>query len=126
MFQSSGGLFKQIAGVNFTWHETTLTLPPAADYAALKASLLEAVNGVVAQYRPEIERQAREIARTSPSDSMRDATPYVQLHFAPGGVEALVRYPVPLEHAAHIDERVSEELLKVISAARAPAGKSTP
>ncbi len=126
VFQSSGGLFKQIAGVNFTWHETTLTLPPAADYAALKASLLEAVNGVVAQYRPEIERQAREIARTSPSDSMRDATPYVQLHFAPGGVEALVRYPVPLEHAAHIDERVSEELLKVISAARAPAGKSTP
>jgi hypothetical protein len=40
----------------------------------------------------------------------------VQLRFAASGVEAIVRYPVQLTHAAEIDERVSRELLNVISA----------
>jgi hypothetical protein len=41
--------------------------------------------------------------------------PQVQLRFTPAGVEALVRYPVHLQHQAEIDERVSEEILKVLS-----------
>jgi hypothetical protein len=39
----------------------------------------------------------------------------VQLRFSADGVEALVRYPVQLQHAAEIDERVSQVLLNVIS-----------
>ena len=31
-------------------------------------------------------------------------------------MEALIRYPVSLKHAAEIDERVSEAALKVLSA----------
>jgi hypothetical protein len=31
-------------------------------------------------------------------------------------VDALVRYPVELQHAAEIDERVSREVLNVVSA----------
>src|SRR6185369_12206488 len=42
VFQTSGGLFKQISGVNFAWHETTLTLPPSADYGVLKEKLINA------------------------------------------------------------------------------------
>ena len=44
-----------------------------------------------------------------------DVQPQVQLHFAAAGVKASVRYPVLLRHAAEIDERVSRELLNVIS-----------
>jgi small-conductance mechanosensitive channel len=114
VFQASGGLFKQISGVNFAWHETTLTLPEGSDYAALKEKLLAAVNSVVVQYRDEIVRQTKEIQRTTASGSPTSAEPQVQLHFAASGVEALVRYPVQLQHAAQIDERVSEAMLKVI------------
>jgi small-conductance mechanosensitive channel len=114
VFQASGGLFKQISGVNFAWHETTVALPEGADYMALKEKLLAAVNGVVEQYHDEVVRQVKEIQRTTASVSSTSADPQVQLRFSTDRVEALVRYPVQLQHAAEIDERVSEAMLKVI------------
>ncbi len=115
VFQASGGLFKQIPGVNLSWHETRLTLPAVADYAALKEELLGAVNGVVNEYSEEIARQTREIGRTTASLSVSDATPQVQMHLADGHMEALIRYPVHLKHAGEMEERVSAALLKVIA-----------
>ncbi len=47
--------------------------------------------------------------------AVRDAQPQVQLRFSAEGVDAIVRYPVELLHAAEIDERVSREVLQVIS-----------
>lgn len=114
VFQASGGLFKQIPGVNLAWHETTLALPQVADYAALKRQLLAAVDSVVGEYRAEIARQTREIGKTTAS-AVADATPQVQMHLADGHMEALIRYPVHLEHAGEIDERVSAALLTVIA-----------
>jgi small-conductance mechanosensitive channel len=116
VFQASGGLFKQISGVNFAWHETTLPLPAGADYALLKEKLLVAVNDVVKEYHDEIVRQTREIQKTTSSSAAAatSASPQVQLRFSATGVEALVRYPVQLQHAAQIDERVSEAMLKAI------------
>jgi hypothetical protein len=38
----------------------------------------------------------------------------VQLNFSSTGVKAIVRYPVHLQHASEIDERVSRELLNAI------------
>ncbi|HEX2789893.1 MAG TPA: mechanosensitive ion channel family protein, partial [Steroidobacteraceae bacterium] len=115
VFQPSGGLFKQIPGVNFAWHETTLTLPAGCDYVAVKEKLLAAVVDVVKDYHEEIVRQTKEIETTTASSSVGGAMPQVQLHFSAAGVEALVRYPVQLQHEAEIDERVSKELMKVIS-----------
>jgi small-conductance mechanosensitive channel len=115
VFQSSGGLFKQIPGVNIAWHETTMKLPSGSDSAAIKTKMLEAVNEVINEYRVEIERQTKEIQRSTASVSAGDAHPQVTLKFSVEGVEALVRYPVHLEHAAEIDERVSRELLRVLS-----------
>jgi hypothetical protein len=43
-----------------------------------------------------------------------DASPHVQMHLADGRMQALIRYPVHLEHAAEIDERVSEAVLQVV------------
>lgn len=115
VFQSSGGLFKQIPGVNIAWHETTLKLPAGSDSALLKTKMLEAVDAVIGEYRGELERQTKEIQRSTASGVAGDAHPQVTLKFSVDGVEALVRYPVHLQHAAEIDERVSRELLRVIA-----------
>jgi small-conductance mechanosensitive channel len=115
VFQASGGVFKQIPGVNLAWHEITLTLPPAADYSALKEQLLEAANHVISEYREDIVRQTREIQRTtSSSQSAGEGHAQVQLKFSAAGVDAVVRYPVQLQRAAEIDERISRELLGVL------------
>jgi small-conductance mechanosensitive channel len=114
VFQSSGGLFKQIPGVNFTWHEMTVSLPAGADATAIKDKLLAAVTRVVDKYHDEIVRQTKEIEKTTSSTAGGDAKPQVQLHFAAAGVEALIRYPVNLQHAAEIDERVSREVYDVL------------
>jgi len=115
VFQASGGLFKQIPGVNLSWHETTLTLPAVKDYAALKDRLLAAISAVLSNYSEEIARQTKEISRTTASSSVSDTTPQVQMHLANGQMQALVRYPVHLQHAAEIDERVAQAVLKVIA-----------
>lgn len=114
IFQASGGLFKQIPGVNLAWHEITLVLPAAADYATIKEELLAAVTRVISDYRDDIVRQAKEIQKAS-SNETGEPQPQVQLRFAASGVDAVVRYPVQLSLAAEIDERVSRELLGVVS-----------
>jgi hypothetical protein len=124
VFQASGGLFKQIPGVNISWHEMTLTLPVVKDYAALKDRLLAAVAGVSSQYGEEIARQTREIQRSTAAAAVGDASPHVQMHLADGRMQALIRYPVHLEHAAEIDERVSEAVLGVIGASSEGSPKS--
>jgi small-conductance mechanosensitive channel len=115
VFQASGGLFKQIPGVNLSWHETTLTLPTVKDYAVLKDKLLAAISAVLRDYTEEIVRQTKEIERTTASSSVSDAMPQVQMHLADGKMQALIRYPVHLQHAAEIDERVAQAVLKVIA-----------
>jgi len=124
VFQVSSGLFKQIPGVNFTWHDITLSLPAGTDYASAKEKLSAAAVAAIADYREEIQRQAAELQRTTQTSAGRDAVPTVQLSYTAKGVDARVRYPVQLSHAAEIDERMSEALLQVISSLtpKDPAG----
>lgn len=123
IFQASGGLFKQIPGINLAWHELTVTLPAGSDYAAIKVQIVDAVTDVIKDYRDDIVRQTQEIHKAASSSAVNDAQPQVQLRFSAAGVDAVVRYPVPLQHAAEIDERVSRELLGVISAPDAGAAR---
>jgi len=115
VFQVSAGLFKQIPGVNFTWHDITLSVPEGADYADVKERLVAAANEALGDYREEIQRQTRELRRTTLSSAGGEALPTVQLSYSVKGVDAHVRYPVHLSHAAEIDERMSRTLLQVIS-----------
>ena len=115
VFQVSSGLFRQIHGVNFVWHELTLALPAGVDVAAAKAKLNDALKEALKDYREDIMRQTKEIERTTVSNSMGEQQAHIQLSFTGAGVEAHVRYPVHLAHAAEIDERVSEALATVIN-----------
>ena len=117
VFQASGGLFKQIPGVNVSWHESTVVLPAVSDYSALKTKLLTAISRVVEEYRDEFVRQANAIKQSTASISANDTQPQVQMRLVSGRMEALIRYPVNLKHAAEIDEQVSEAVLKVLAAA---------
>ena len=127
-FQVTSGLFKQIPGVNFGWHDITLSLPAGVDYTSTKQKLLAAANDALADYREEIERQTRELQRTAMSSGGGAAEPTVQLSYSAKGVDARVRYPVHLPHAAEIDERMSRALLQVVSGLTpaAPAKASAP
>jgi small-conductance mechanosensitive channel len=115
VFQATGGLFKQIPGVNLSWHEITLPLPAVSDYAALKERLLQAVRAVTQEYRGEIERQSKEIRDMSLSGGGADAQPLVQMHIVDGHMQAQIGYPVHSQHAADIDERVSQAVLSVLN-----------
>ena len=84
-----------------------------------------AVSEVVKEFHEEIVRQTKQIEKTTASSSVGSATPQVQLHFSTTGVDALVRYPVQLQHEAEIDERVSKELMKVIASSAADASRGS-
>ena len=124
VFQVSSGLFKQLHGVNFIWREIDLNLPAGIDYSVAKEKLMTAVTNAIKDYSDEIVRQTKEIQRATASDSGGDARPRVQLSFSAAGVEAHIRYPVHLQNAAEIDERVSREVLNVITSLAADAGRA--
>ncbi len=113
VFQASGGIFKQIPGVSLAWRELSLTLPGDADYAAIKERLLGAASRVLENYGEELERQTRELNKTSWGTTDK-AEAQVQLRFSHDSIEAIVRYPVPLQRAAEVEERMSRALLEAV------------
>jgi hypothetical protein len=97
VFQASGGLFKQIADADLTWHEATVPLPTVSDYAALKAKLLAAMGVAVGAHGAE-------------------TAPQVQMRLTGGGrMEALIRYPVTFKDAAQTDERVAQAVVGTLA-----------
>jgi small-conductance mechanosensitive channel len=114
VFQAAGGIFKQIPGVSLAWRELSLTLPADADYAAIKERLLDAASRVLEKYREELARQTRALHKTSSGGKGEEAQPQVQLRFSPASIEAIVRYPVPLQRAAEVEERMSRALLDAV------------
>jgi small-conductance mechanosensitive channel len=112
VFQANAGLFKQIPGTSFLWHEITLTLGPEADYRAAEKRLLEAVNQVFEEYREKMELQRRGMERALNTASIRAFTPESHLHLTPTGLEVMIRYPVELGNAADIDDRVTRALIE--------------
>jgi small-conductance mechanosensitive channel len=115
VFQASGALFRQIPGVNFTWHDITLTLPAGIDYGGAKERMQRAVTEIVQQYQDSMIHHTAQLQETLAAHDGGQATPKVQLHFAGTEVQAHVWYPVYLPRAAEIDERVSQELWRAVA-----------
>ena len=114
VFQPAAGLFKQIPGTSFVWHEIILTLSPDSDYRAVEERLLGAVEAVFAEYHEDMERQRRHLETALNTTVVDDLRPKSRLRLTQGGLEAAIRYPVDLRNAAEIDDRVTRELLKAI------------
>jgi small-conductance mechanosensitive channel len=114
VFQSTAGLFKQIPGTNFVWHEITLMLAPDSDYGAVEERVHDAVEAAFLEYREEMERQHRQMERTLTSTSVRALWPRTRLHLTASGLQVIIRFPVDLEHAAEIDNRLTRELLQAL------------
>lgn len=114
VFQANAGLFKQIPGTSFLWHEITLTLGPETDYRAAETRLLEAVNQVFEDYREKMELQRLSMERALNTAGIRAFAPETHLHITPGGLEVVIRYPVELSTAAEIDDRVTRALIENI------------
>jgi small-conductance mechanosensitive channel len=124
VFQPSG-IFKQIPGVNLAWRELSLPIPQEGDYAAIKQRLLEAAERVLEDYRADLERQTRELQRASSSSAAEKAQAHVQLRFSSGSVEAIVRYPVPVQRAAEVEERMSRALFDALRESAAATARLT-
>ena len=114
VFQPTAGLFKQIPGATFAWHEVTLALPREADFGGIKKSLLGAVEGVLRDYHEQIESVYHQMEKTGILIPERGLRPKLELHLTSAGIEATIRYPVDLQHANDIDARVSRELLTAL------------
>ncbi len=114
VFLSTAGLFKQIPGTNFVWHEITLTMPSDTDYRSAEEHLQEAVEAIFSEYREEMEQQYRHVERTLTATPVGILRPKSRLRLTQSTLELVIRYPVDLMHATEIDDRVTRELLKVI------------
>ncbi len=111
VFNGTPGLFKQIPGTSFAWHEINLTLPAGTNFSTARARLMSAVEAGLADFKDEIAKQHSAIEHAFEATPGMGLRPTVQLHFTSSGLEAVVRYPVALRHAMEIDERVTHAIL---------------
>jgi small-conductance mechanosensitive channel len=116
VFQPTAGLFKQIPGANFLWHEVTLTLSPDGDFRAAQKKMMDAVDGVFAKYRESFEQQHRRMETTLnvPVDMPQ---PQLRMRFTQSGPEVMIRYPVTRDKATEVDDQITRALLDVMHAA---------
>lgn len=110
VFQSAAGLFKQIPGTNFIWHEIVLKFARESDYHALRGRVQKALDDAFADYRDSLESQRRQMEMSLTSISASELRPRARIHFTPSAIEVSVRYPVVLDKATEIDERIAGEL----------------
>ena len=111
VFQPASGVFKQIPGTNFIWHEMKLTLSSEADYSAARQRLNDAINKALEDYRENIEAQQLSLERNLTSVSPAELQPKVKLHYTASGIEANIRFPVELGKASEMDDHVMKEVM---------------
>jgi small-conductance mechanosensitive channel len=128
VFQPTSGLFKQIPGTNFMWHEITVTLPGDSDYQKVEKNLTGVVDKVFADYKDDIEGQRRQMERALGYTSTGEFRPRTRLRFTATGLEAVIRYPVTLASATEIDDRITRDLLDELAkdSQQKSTGQSTP
>jgi small-conductance mechanosensitive channel len=113
VFQAGSGMFKQIPGTNFVWHEVTLTLDPKSNYRQVERRMMDAVNQVFAEYRETMEMQRRSVER-SLNSTLGTFAPESRLQLTQSALEVVVRYPLELSNASEIDNRMTQAILDAL------------
>ena len=108
-------LYKQLPGTSYAWHELALTLSPDTDPASAQLMLTNAANSVYASYRKEIEHQHAILERVLDT-AFPMPQPSAKWQFTDTGLELSLRYPVLIDQAADIDDRMTRDLMRVILA----------
>jgi small-conductance mechanosensitive channel len=114
VFQPTSGLFKQIPGASFVWHEISLTFGPENDYKAVKQRVTAGVEAGFKEYKEKMERQQRQLELSVNSISSIELHPRVRTHYTQSGIEAIVRYPADFQSVSEIDDAIMRELLAAI------------
>jgi small-conductance mechanosensitive channel len=112
VFQPTAGMFKQIPGTNFVWHELALTLASDSDYRSVEERMIKAVDTAFADYHEVLERQRVQMEESLASVTIDRLWPRTTLKLAASGLEVKVSFPVEGEKAAEIDDRITREILK--------------
>lgn len=115
VFQPNAGLFRQVPGASFSWHEISLTFAADSDFHAVTQRLGAALKAALSDYSKDFERQRRQMERNLSFVSIGSLAPEVRLRFTMAGLEAVLRYPVDSSKTAEIDDRVTKEVLGAIN-----------
>src|SRR6478735_978318 len=113
VFQANAGMFKQIPGTNFLWHEITLTLDSKSNYRQVEQRMMEAVNKIFTEYREKMEMQRRNVEH-SLNSTVAAFAPESRLHLTQTSLEIVIRYPVEMGNSGEIDNRVTREILDAL------------
>ncbi|HEU4415123.1 MAG TPA: mechanosensitive ion channel family protein, partial [Candidatus Angelobacter sp.] len=113
VFQAGSGMFKQIPGTSFLWHEIILTLDPKSDYRQVERRMMDAVKKVYGEYGEKMEIQRRSVER-SLNSNLNVFAPESRLHLTQTSLEVVIRYPVEMGNAGEIDDRMTREILDAI------------
>ena len=114
VFQPTAGLYKQIPGTNFVWHQISLTLAPEGNYREIETRLLNAVESVFARYKDLLEQQRRRMQHSLNIVGDFSLSPQSRFHLTQAGLEVVIRYPLELDKAAEIDDEITRALLEAI------------
>jgi small-conductance mechanosensitive channel len=114
VFQPTAGLYKQIPGTNFVWHQISLTLAPEGNYREIETRLLNAVESVFNEYKDALEQQRLRMQRSLSIVSDITLHPQSHFHLTQAGLEVVIRYPLVLDKAAEVDDKITRALLEAI------------
>jgi len=114
VFEAGKGFFKQIPDTSFIWHQITLILAPESNYKKVEERLMGAVNSVFADYKEAMEQQRLHMERSLAMMSVKSFEPQSRLRLTQTGLEVVIRYPLDLEKASEVDDRITRSLLDAI------------
>ena len=113
LFQAGTPLYKQIPGTGYAWHELTVKFKAGMDYQPALAVVRKIVESVYKSYQGVLEQQHRELegwldtAIQAPGVESR-----LQLVDGP---QFAVLYPVQINGASEIDEKIVTQILAALS-----------
>ena len=111
VFRTHAGLYKQVPGTHFIWHEVTRNLPPGSNYRPVEEKMLEAVNKIFTDYAEKLEAQLRTMENSLQHTPIQSLHPESRVRLTKRGISITVRYPVDMHHAREMDDRINREVL---------------
>ena len=114
LFQAGTPLYKQIPGTHFAWHELTIKLADAANYKLIADAVVKEVNAVYEEHRGEIEQQHRGV-EDQMQMTMNQPVVESRIQLTGGAFQLWVRFPVAIQHAAEMDEKLTEALVGLVA-----------